>query len=204
MKKEGNREEFHAKARGRKGRGGIHLILLCVLCVLAPLREALLGLIRALAPLREALPGLVCALLLIVAVHGKEGFQLGNHEVLEIGVELVKDTDNLVNLVIARLKEHRAFAVFQPFGVYAVSIAEQLDNPVVQALAAFFQRGDIAFGDMNFLPEFFLGQAEGVAQFKKAAADGLIHGYKPTKKTAEGQGFACNGLTEDIVYPQKV
>jgi hypothetical protein len=26
-----------------------------------------------------------------------------------------------------------------------------------------------------FLAEFFLGQAERVAQFKKAAADGLIH-----------------------------
>jgi hypothetical protein len=35
-----------------------------------------------------------------------------------------------------------------------------------------------------FFAEFFLGQTECVAQFKKTAADGLIHWYKLTKKPA--------------------
>ena len=115
---------------------------------------------------------------------------MGDNEVLEVGVELVKNTDNLVNLVIMRFEEHRALAVFQPFGVYPVGIGKQLDNPVIKALAAFFQRGYITFGNVYFLAEFLLRQTEGVAQFKKAAADSLIHWYKPTKKTAEKQGYA--------------
>ena len=129
---------------------------------------------------------------------------MANNEVLEVGIELVKDTDNLVNLVIARIEEHRALAVFQPFGIYPVGITEQFDNPVVQTLAAFFQRGYITFGNVYSFAKFLLGQTEGVAQFKKAAADRLIHQYKPTKKKAEKQGFAGKGLLVDTIYLNKV
>jgi len=129
---------------------------------------------------------------------------LGDNEVLEVGVELVKNAGNLGNLVIVRFKEHCALAVFQPFGVYPVGIGKQFDNPVIKALAAFFQRSYVAFGNVYFLAEFFLRQTEGVAQFKKAAADSLIHLYKPNKKTAEKQGYAENGFIEDTIYPNKV
>ena len=125
---------------------------------------------------------------------------MGNHEVLEVGIELVKNTDNLVYLVIARLKEHRALAVFQPFGIYPVGIGKQLDNPVVERLAAFLQRGNVAFGNVYFFAEFLLSHTERVAQFKKTAADSLIHCYKPSKKPAEKQGLADNRLLQDTIY----
>jgi hypothetical protein len=141
---------------------------------------------------------------LIIMVHFQEGFELANNEVLEVGIELVKDTDNLVNLVIVRFKEHRALAVFQPFGIYPVGIGKQLDDPVVERLAAFFQRGNIALGNVYFFAEFLLRQTERVTQFKKTAADILIHCYKPSKKTAEKQGSIGKGFIEDTIYPQKI
>ena len=141
---------------------------------------------------------------LVVMVHFEEVFQLGDNEVLEVGIKLVKNADNLVNLAIARFKEHRALAVFQPFGIYPVSIGKQLDNPVVQTLAAFFQRGNVAFGNMYFFAEFLLRQTEREAQFKKTAANRLIHGYKPSKKPPEKQGRAGNGPIQDTIYPKNV
>ena len=141
---------------------------------------------------------------LVVMVHFQEGFQLANNEVLEVGIELVKNTDNFVYLAIMRLKEHRALAVFQPLGINPVGIGKQFDDPVVQTLAAFFQRGNIAFGNVYFFAEFLLRQTERVAQFKKTAADILIHCYKPSKKTGKKQGSAGKGFNEDTIYPKKI
>jgi len=132
-------------------------------------------------------------------VHFEEVFQLGDNEVLEVGIKLVKNADNLVNLAIPRFKEHRALAVFQPFRAYPVGIGKQFNNPVVQTLAAFFQRSNIAFGNMYLFAEFLLRQTEGVAQLKKSAANRLIHRYKPIKKTAEKQGQTKNQLKEDTI-----
>jgi hypothetical protein len=53
-----------------------------------------------------------------------------------------------------------------------------------------------------FFAEFFLGKTEGLAQFKKAAADGLIHWYKPSKKQAEKQGLTGMGFLQDTIYPK--
>ena len=127
-----------------------------------------------------------------------------DNEVLKVWIELVKDVHNLGCLVIVRFKEHRAFTVFQPFGIYCIGIGKQLDNPVIKTLAAFFQRGHIALGNVYFLPEFLLRQTEGMAHFQETAADILIHSYKLTRKTAEKQGLEENGFIKDTKYPNKI
>jgi len=119
---------------------------------------------------------------------------LADYVVLEVGVELLEDVGNLGYLVVARLQEHLAPAVPEPFGVNPVGVGQQLDNSVVERLAAFFQRGYIAFGDVYLFAELFLGKAKGAAKLQKTAADGLIHCYSLSEKRRKNKDLRITDL----------